>query len=138
MQLSLESEDDLYEFISKGNEASGEFFALMEFLRFECCSTDTMGNLLTLLSEHLWELKRVVVEESLFSADSRDAQRDGKRILFIGDENGRLGSERRDHCLPGEDMRRERARPRRRRCDIVRGIQRYMESDREDGCKKCC
>jgi hypothetical protein len=54
--LWLESEDDLYEFIRKSSETDGEFFGLMEFIKFEYRSTDTMSNFFRLLSEHLGDL----------------------------------------------------------------------------------
>jgi hypothetical protein len=54
--LRLKSEDHLYNFISKGIEANAELFGLLEFVRFEYCSTDTMNNVCQLTSEHLEDL----------------------------------------------------------------------------------
>jgi hypothetical protein len=54
--LSLENEDDLYDFISQGIETKQELFGLIEFFRLEYCSTDVMGDFLDILSEHFYEI----------------------------------------------------------------------------------
>jgi hypothetical protein len=54
--LRLESEDTLYDFISKGNEPNLEMFALLEFVRLEYCSTDVMKDFLKLLPEDFYEI----------------------------------------------------------------------------------
>jgi hypothetical protein len=52
--LRLESEDDLYNFISKGIETKGEMFGLLEFVRLEYCSTDVINDFFDLLCEHFY------------------------------------------------------------------------------------
>jgi hypothetical protein len=47
--LRLESEDGLYDFISKGIETNGEMFGLLEY-----CSVDVMKDFLDILSEHFY------------------------------------------------------------------------------------
>jgi hypothetical protein len=54
--LRLESEDSLYDFIRKGTETNWEMFRLLEFVRFEYCSTDVMDNVLDLFSEHCYKI----------------------------------------------------------------------------------
>jgi hypothetical protein len=54
--LRLESEDCLYNFISKGIKVNWESFRLLEFVKFEYCSTDTMNSFFKLVSEHFEEL----------------------------------------------------------------------------------
>jgi hypothetical protein len=56
--LLLESEDCLYNFICRGNETNPEFFALLELVRFEYCSPDTMHNFFLCLSEHIEKFNR--------------------------------------------------------------------------------
>jgi hypothetical protein len=55
--LRLESEDNLYDFISKGIETDPEMFCLLEFVRFEYCSTEVMNDFFDLLSGHFCEIK---------------------------------------------------------------------------------
>jgi hypothetical protein len=54
--LTLESEDSLYDFISRGTETNREMFGLLEFVRFEYCSTDAMSDFLAILSRQFYEL----------------------------------------------------------------------------------
>jgi hypothetical protein len=54
--LRLESEDSLFDFISKGTEANQQMFGLLEFVRLEYCSTDVLNGFFGLLSEHLSEI----------------------------------------------------------------------------------
>jgi hypothetical protein len=54
--LRLESEDGLYDFISKGNETNREMFCLLEFVRLGYCSMDLMNDFLGLLSEYSYEI----------------------------------------------------------------------------------
>jgi hypothetical protein len=54
--LRLESEDSLYDFIRKGIETNREMFTLLEFVRWEYCSTDVMNDFFDVLSEHLSEI----------------------------------------------------------------------------------
>jgi hypothetical protein len=54
--LRLESEDSLYDFISKGIETNREMFGLLDFVRFEYCSTDVMTDFLDLLSEQFYKI----------------------------------------------------------------------------------
>jgi hypothetical protein len=54
--LRLESEDGLYHFIRKGIETDLEMFGLLEFVRFEYCSTDVMNDFFDLLSDHFYEI----------------------------------------------------------------------------------
>jgi hypothetical protein len=52
----LESEDSLYNFISHGIKTNQEMHNLLEFVRWEYCSTDAMDDFLNLLSEHFCEI----------------------------------------------------------------------------------
>jgi hypothetical protein len=54
--LRLESEDSLYDFIKKGIETNREMFSLMEFVRWNYCSTDTMNDFFDLISEDFCEI----------------------------------------------------------------------------------
>jgi hypothetical protein len=54
--LRLESEDSLYDFINKSIETDQEMFGLLEFVRFEYCSTDVMDDFFDLLSDHFSEI----------------------------------------------------------------------------------
>jgi hypothetical protein len=54
--LKLESEDCLYDFISKGTETNREMFRLLEFVRFEYCSTGRVNDLFKRLSPHFYEI----------------------------------------------------------------------------------
>jgi hypothetical protein len=54
--LRLESEDSLYDFISEGIETNRGMFSLLEFVRWEYCSTDVMNDFFDVLSEHLYEI----------------------------------------------------------------------------------
>jgi hypothetical protein len=54
--LGLESEDGLCGFISKGTETNREMIGLLEFVRFEYCSTHVMKGIFALLSGHFSEL----------------------------------------------------------------------------------
>jgi hypothetical protein len=52
--LTIDSEDGLYDFISKGIETRREMFPLLEFVRLEYCSTDVMNDFFHILSEHFY------------------------------------------------------------------------------------
>jgi hypothetical protein len=54
--LRLDSEDSLYDIIRRGIETNREMFGLLEFVRFEYCSTAAMNDFLELLSEHSYEI----------------------------------------------------------------------------------
>jgi hypothetical protein len=54
--LRLDSEDTLYNFISEGAETNREMFSLLEFVRWEYCSTDVINDFFDLLSDHLYEM----------------------------------------------------------------------------------
>jgi hypothetical protein len=53
--LRLETEDSLYEFISENTEMNRGVVSLMEFVRFEYCSTKVMNNFSDIFLEHLHE-----------------------------------------------------------------------------------
>jgi hypothetical protein len=53
--LRIESEDSLYDFIRKGTKMSPEVFCLLEFVRFEYCSTDVMDDFSTCFGKILTE-----------------------------------------------------------------------------------
>jgi hypothetical protein len=54
--LRLDSEGNLYIFISKGTETNREMIGLLEFARFEFDSMNVMNDLFGLLSEHSCEI----------------------------------------------------------------------------------
>jgi hypothetical protein len=54
--LRLDGEDRLYDFIKKGIETNRGTFALLEFVRWEYCSTDVMNDFFDLISEHFYEI----------------------------------------------------------------------------------
>jgi hypothetical protein len=54
--LRLDSEDSLYDFISKGAETNREMFSLLEFVRLEYGSTDVMDDFFDVLFEHSYEI----------------------------------------------------------------------------------
>jgi hypothetical protein len=54
--LRIDSEDSLYDFISKGIETSREMFSLLEFVRLEYCSTGVMNDFFDLLSDYCYEI----------------------------------------------------------------------------------
>jgi hypothetical protein len=56
VSLRIDSEDSLYDFVSKCTETNREMFRLLEFVRWEYCSTEVMNDFLNLLSEHLCEI----------------------------------------------------------------------------------
>jgi hypothetical protein len=54
--LRLESEDGLYDFISRGIKTNRKMFGLLEFVRIEYCSTGIMNEFMDLLSEYSYEI----------------------------------------------------------------------------------
>jgi hypothetical protein len=54
--LRIENEDGLYDFIRKGTKMNPEMFCLLEFVRFEYCSTDVMNDFFDLLWESFYEI----------------------------------------------------------------------------------
>jgi hypothetical protein len=54
--LRIESEDSLCNFIRRGTKINPEMFCLLEFVRFEYCSTDVMNDLFDLLWENSHEI----------------------------------------------------------------------------------
>jgi hypothetical protein len=54
--LRLDSEDSLYDFISHGIETNREMFSLLEFVRWEYCSTGVMDDFFDVLLEHFCEI----------------------------------------------------------------------------------
>jgi hypothetical protein len=54
--LRTDSQDGLYDFISKGAEMNREMFRFLEFLGLPECSTDGMNDFIDLLSEHFYEI----------------------------------------------------------------------------------
>jgi hypothetical protein len=54
--LRVESEDSLYNLSHKGIETNRKMFGLLEFVRFEYCSTDVMNDFFDLLSEDCYEI----------------------------------------------------------------------------------
>jgi hypothetical protein len=54
--LRIESEDGPYDFIRKGTEINPKMFYLLEFVRFEYCSTDVMNDLFDLLWENFYDI----------------------------------------------------------------------------------
>jgi hypothetical protein len=69
--LRIESEDGLYDFIRKGTKMNLEMFYLLEFVRFEYCSTDVMDNFFDLL----WDGRAV---------PSVGEEGEGKEHLVVG------------------------------------------------------
>jgi hypothetical protein len=58
--LRLESEDNLYGFISKGIETNRKAFLLLESVRFEHYSTEVMTDFFVLILEHFDEINASV------------------------------------------------------------------------------
>jgi hypothetical protein len=54
--LRIESEDSLYDFIRRGTKINPEMFCLLEFVRFEYCSTHVMDDFFDLLWENSYEV----------------------------------------------------------------------------------
>jgi hypothetical protein len=54
--LRIDSEDSLCDFISKGIETNQEMFGLLEFVRWEYCSTGVMDDFFDLLSGYFCEI----------------------------------------------------------------------------------
>jgi hypothetical protein len=54
--LRVDSEDSLYDFIRNGIETNQEMFSLLEFVRWEYCSTDVLNDFFDVLSEHSYEI----------------------------------------------------------------------------------
>jgi hypothetical protein len=54
--LVIENEDALFSFISDSISGAGDFFSLLEFVRFECCSIDTMHSFVDLVWGHFDQL----------------------------------------------------------------------------------
>jgi hypothetical protein len=54
--VRLDSEDSLYDFISKGSKTNSEMLRLLEFVKMEYCSTDVMSEFFDLLSGHCYEI----------------------------------------------------------------------------------
>jgi hypothetical protein len=79
--LTVESEGNLYDFISKGSETNWEMFGLLEFVRLDYCSMDTMNNFFDRLSEHFYEMN---IGEP--SHPARHSEHNPDEISSVGEE----------------------------------------------------